>query len=313
MKVIELQEFGSIDSLVYTDRPIPSIKEDEVLVKVKALSINPVDVKTRSGRGMANRYRNQLPVVLGWDIAGIVEQVGSRVSKFKVGDEVFGMVNFPEVGNAYAEHVAAPASNLAIKPSNISFEEAAAATLAALTAWQGLVHQAKIKAGQNVLVQAAAGGVGHFAVQMARHLGASVTGTSSAANKDFVLQLGADKHIDYHTQPLTALGTDYDVVIDPIGGDNIEKSFAAVKKGGIVLSIVSAFADLIKEKSTSLGVNGFFYMVQTSEEDITAIAQLLEQGIIRAHVSQTFSFADMKSAHQAVESGRTRGKVIVTL
>lgn len=313
MKVIELQEFGGVDNLIYSERPIPSLKSDEVLVKVKALSINPVDVKTRSGRGMANRYKDQLPVVLGWDIAGIVEQTGSQVTRFKTGDAVFGMVNFPATGNAYAEYVAAPAGHLSLKPANISFEEAAAATLAALTAWQGLVHQAKVKPGQKVLIQAAAGGVGHFAVQIANHLGASVTGTSSAANKDFVLQLGAEKHIDYVTQPLDAEGSDYDMVLDPLGGDNIERSFSVTKKGGIALSIVSAYADLVKEKARSLGVNGLFYMVTTNQDDMDAIAQLLGQGVIRPHVSQVFPFSDMKAAHEAVASGKTKGKVIVTL
>ncbi|WP_276480930.1 NADP-dependent oxidoreductase [Paraflavitalea pollutisoli] len=312
MKAIVLQDFGGIDQLKVQELPIPAIQDHEVLVKVKALSINPVDAKTRAGRGMANRYKDQLPVVLGWDIAGTVEQVGKQVTRFKTGDPVFGMVNFPGLGNAYAEYVAAPASHLALKPANISFEEAAAATLAALTAWQGLVHQAKVKPGQQILIQAAAGGVGHFAVQIAKHLGAVVTGTSSAANKDFVLSLGADKHIDYHLQPLDAAGSEYDLVLDPLGGDNIERSFGVVRKGGIMLSIVSAFADLVKEKAAAMGVNGFFFMVAPSEADMQAIAELLANNVLRPHVAQVFSFEALPDAHLAVESGRTRGKIVVS-
>jgi NADPH:quinone reductase-like Zn-dependent oxidoreductase len=313
MKAIVLQDFGTTEQLIFTDVPTPTIKDDEVLIQSKAISINPVDVKTRSGRGMAGRYKDLLPVVLGWDISGVVVQVGKNVSRFKTGDEVFGMVNFPGLGNAYAAYVAAPATHLALKPANITHETAAAATLAALTAWQALVTEAKVQPGQRVLIQAAAGGVGHFAVQIAKHLGAFVVGTSSIANKAFVAGLGADEYIDYHTQPLEALGNDYDLVLDPIGGDNIERSFEVVKKGGIALSIVSAYADLTKEKAAAKGINGYFFMVSTNEKDMQSIADLLAKGIIQPHVSKTFPFEEMAAAHQAIETGRTRGKIIVTL
>ena len=313
MKVVVLQDFGGTENLVYKDIPTPSIKDDEVLIQSKALSINPVDIKTRSGKGMANRIKDLMPVVLGWDVSGIVVETGKSVTRFKVGDEVFGMVNFPGLGNAYAEYIAAPASHLALKPANITHEAAAAATLAALTAWQAIVTEAKVQPGQRVLIQAAAGGVGHFAVQIAKHFGAYVVGTSSAANKAFVLGLGADEHIDYHTQPLDAAGNDYDFVLDPISGDNIERSFDVVKKGGIALSIVSAFADLVKEKAIAKGINGYFFMVSPNEKDIQSIADLLAKGIIKSHVSKTFPFEEMAAAHEALATGRTLGKIIVTI
>lgn len=313
MKAIVLQDFGGTENLVYKDIPTPSIKDDEVLIQSKALSINPVDIKTRSGKGMANRIKDLMPVVLGWDVSGIVVETGKSVTRFKVGDEVFGMVNFPGLGNAYAEYIAAPASHLALKPANITHEAAAAATLAALTAWQAIVTEAKVQPGQRVLIQAAAGGVGHFAVQIAKHFGAYVVGTSSAANKAFVLGLGADEHIDYHTQPLDAAGNDYDFVLDPISGDNIERSFDVVKKGGIALSIVSAFADLVKEKAIAKGINGYFFMVSPNEKDIQSIADLLAKGIIQSHVSKTFPFEEMAAAHEALATGRTLGKIIVTI
>lgn len=313
MKAIVLQDFGGTENLIYRDIPTPSIKDDEVLIQSKALSINPVDIKTRSGKGMAGRIKDLMPVVLGWDVSGVVVKTGKNVTRFKTGDEVFGMVNFPGLGNAYAEFVAAPASHLALKPANITHEAAAAATLAALTAWQALVTEAKVQPGQRVLIQAAAGGVGHFAVQIAKHLGAHVVGTSSAANKAFVLGLGADGHIDYHTQPLDAFGNDYDFVLDPISGDNIERSFEVVKEGGIALSIVSAFADLVKEKAAAKGINGYFFMVSPNEKDIQSIADLLAKGIIQPHVSKTFPFEEMAAAHEALATGRTQGKIVVTV
>jgi NADPH:quinone reductase-like Zn-dependent oxidoreductase len=313
MKAIVLQDFGGTENLIYKEIPTPSIKDDEVLIQSKALSINPVDIKTRAGKGMAGRIKDLMPVVLGWDVSGIVVETGKSVIRFKVGDEVFGMVNFPGLGKAYAEYVAAPASHLALKPANITHETAAAATLAALTAWQAIVTEAKVQPGQRVLIQAAAGGVGHFAVQIAKHFGAHVVGTSSATNKDFVLGLGADEHIDYHTQPLDAAGNDYDFVLDPISGDNIERSFEVVKKGGIALSIVSAFADLVKEKAAAKGINGYFFMVSLNEKDIQSIADLLAKGIIKPHVSKTFPFEEMAAAHEALATGRTQGKIVVTV
>ena len=200
MKAIILKEAGGIENLELTDMPIPVLNSDEVLIQVKAISINPVDIKTRMGKSLYDdlKSRNE-PIILGWDVSGVIAETGSSVTQFKKGDEVFGMINFPGHGKAYAEYVAAPASHLALKPSNISHEAAAAATLAALTAWQSLVTHAKIKKGQKVLIHAAAGGVGHYAVQIAKHLGAYVIGTSSASNREFVSGLGADEQIDYKT------------------------------------------------------------------------------------------------------------------
>jgi NADPH:quinone reductase-like Zn-dependent oxidoreductase len=164
-----------------------------------------------------------------------------------------------------------------------------------------------------VLIQAAAGGVGHYAVQIAKHLGAYVTGTSSAANAAFVLSLGADAHIDYHQQALNTLGSDYDFVLDPVGGDNIDRSIEVVRKGGTLISIPSGLSDTVKEKAAAHGINGYFFLVASNGKDMHTIASLLEQGILRSHVSQTFPFAQMGDAHLAVETGRTRGKVVVTL
>ncbi|GAA4313656.1 NADP-dependent oxidoreductase [Mucilaginibacter gynuensis] len=313
MKAIVLKEFGPASNLEITNIPLREIEAGEVLIQVKAISINPVDVKTRAGKGMAGRLKDIHPLILGWDISGVVTQAGSEVKDFKVGDEVFGMVNFPGHGKAYAEYVISPADQLALKPANISHEEAAAATLAALTAYQGLVHKANLQAGQRILVHAAAGGVGHFVVQIAKHLGAYVIGTSSAANKDFVLSLGADEHIDYRAVPFETVVKDVDLVFDAIGGDNIDRSIEVVKNGGTLISIPSGLHDGITEKAKARGVNGFFFLVASNGDDMKQVADLLEKGIIKAHVSATYPFEDMAKAHEHVETGRTVGKVIVTV
>ena len=313
MKAIVLKEFGGIEQLIPTELPIPVIGAEEVLVRVKAISINPVDIKTRKGMGVAGRIKEEKPLILGWDISGIVTEIGNNVVDFKVGDEVFGMVNFPGHGKAYAAYVAAPASQLALKPANISHEEAAAATLAVLTAWLAVVHHANVQAGQKVLIHAAAGGVGHFAVQIAHHLGAYVIGTSSAANKDFVMSLGADAHIDYQTQCFEEVVSGVDFVLDPLGGDNIDRSLEVMKQGGTIISLPTGLRESVVEKAKAKGINGLFFMVQSSGEEMKIVADLLEKKIIKAHVSQTFAFDQMAEAHQQVESGKTVGKVVVTL
>lgn len=290
---------------------IPVLQDDEVLVDVKAISINPVDVKTRLGKGLYGRLKEIDPLILGWDISGVVSQTKS--DQFNIGDEVFGMVNFPGHGKAYATSVAAPAKHLALKPKNISHQEAAASTLAALTAYQALVKKAKVQAGQQVLIHAAAGGVGHFAVQMAKHLGAIVTGTSSMAKKDFVLGLGADAHIDYKNFDWERSEQRFDFILDTIGGENIDHSLAVAKAGGVIISIPSGLNEAVVEKAKAKAVNGFFFLVESNGEDMEIIAKYLEKGIISAHVSSQFLFDDIEKAHEQVESGRTTGKVVVNL
>ncbi|WP_256002756.1 NADP-dependent oxidoreductase [Pedobacter deserti] len=311
MKAIILKEPGEAGQLEYTDLPVPTIVQGEVLIRVKAISINPVDVKTRAGKGVYGRIKAEQPLVIGWDVSGVVEE--SLSDLFKAGDEVFGMVDFPGHGKVYAEYVAAPAAQLALKPANVSHGEAAAATLVALTAWQALVKNAKVQQGQKVLIHAASGGVGHIAVQIAKHLGALVTGTSSAKNKDFVLSLGADEHIDYTDYNWSAHPREYDFVLDTIGGENIDHSLEVTKEGGTLISIPSGLNEQVTDKAKSKGVNGYFFLVQSNGEDMKHIADLLEKGVIKPHVSQTFSFGQMAEAHRQVESGRTVGKAIVAL
>ena len=310
MKAIVLAQPGGIESLQILEIDKPAIGEGDVLVKVKAISINPADVKTRSGKGRYEMLKIENPLILGWDIAGVI--VESNTADFKPGDEVFGMVNFPGHGKAYAEYVAVPAKQLALKPANISFEQAAAATLAALTAYQALVKNANVVKGQRVLIHAAAGGVGHFGVQIAKHLGAHVTGTSSAGNRNFVLSLGAEDHIDYKNHHWQQGTNDFDITLDAIGGDNLNQSLEVTKPGGTLISILG-FNEALKEKAKSKGVNGYSILVSSNGDDMKVIAEYLEKGFIKPHVFATFPFENIGAAHRQVESGRTVGKVVVTL
>jgi NADPH:quinone reductase-like Zn-dependent oxidoreductase len=313
MKAITLNGFGGVENLTLVDIPVPAIQNDEVLIKVKYLSINPVDAKARLGKSLNQLIKDKLPAILGWDLSGVITQVGADVSDFKVGDDVFSMIAFPQLGSAYAEYVAAKANELALKPANISHNEAAAATLAALTAWQNLTTHGNVKAGDKVLIHAASGGVGHYAVQMAKHLGAYVIGTSSAANRDFVLSLGADEHIDYKTQDFDKILSDIDFVLDAFGGEDTDRSIAVTKKGGKVLTITGPLLDSSIQKGKDVGVTSALTMVKANGDDMKAIADLLEKGIVKSHVSKTFPFEQMAEAHTQIESGRTIGRITLEL
>jgi len=271
MKAFILKDFGGTENLIKTEVPLPVVRDDEVLVKVKAISINPVDIKTRLGKGQADRLKDFNPIILGWDISGIVTETGRQATSFKKGDEVFGMVNFPGHGKAYAKYVSAPEKHLALKPDSVSHEEAAAASLAALTAWQILKDKAGIKPGDKVLIHAAAGGVGHFAVQMARVLGAYVVGTSSGINRDFVLSLGASEHIDYKVQCFEDVLNNMDFVLDTIGGENTDRSMSVLKPGGTIFCIPSGACENIDERAKARGFNGSTFRVHSNGEHMKEI------------------------------------------
>lgn len=309
MKAIILKDFGGTENLISVDLPIPTIQDDEVLVKLKSISINPVDVKTRSGKGVSGLIKDLMPAILGWDVSGIITEIGRKVTTLKPGDQVFAMINFPKLGNAYAEYVAAPVSQLALKPANISHDEAAAATLAALTAYQAMTTHGNVKEGDRVLIHAAAGGVGHFAVQIARHLGAYVVATSSSANRAYLLSIGADEHIDYNEKPFETSLRDIDFVLDAIGGDYIDRSLGVMKKGGTIICIPSGLNEEVKEKAKALGMNGATMRVEPSGTNMQTIANLLEKGIIKSHIFKSFHFEQMADAHLQVETGHTVGKI----
>lgn len=311
MKAVVLKDFGSVDELIPEELPKPVLKNNEVLVRVKAIGINPVDAKTRKGKGQAQRIKNDKPMILGWDIAGEIVETGNESQSFKTGDEVFGMINIPGHGKAYAEYIAAPANQLAEKPANISFEEAAAAGIAAMTAWQALITHGKVQKGQRVLIHAASGGVGHYAIQIAKNLGAYVIGSSSAKNKEFVLSLGADEHLDYKDPNWESGIEPVDFILEAIGGGNIDRSLKLLKPGGTIISLPSGLSEDVADKAKAQGKNGVFFTVTSNGEGLQGIAGMLQKGTLRSYISKTFSFNEIKKAHEEIESGKTKGKIVV--
>ena len=311
MQAYLLHKAGGIDNLILSDIDKPTPKADEVLIDIKAISINPVDVKIREMPKLLDQvYGTDRPLILGWDVAGVVTVVGQEVTDFKVGDKVFGLINFPGHGNAYAEFVAAPTEQLAKIPDNISFEEASATTLAALTALQ--ILEPRVKAGDKVLIHAGSGGVGHFAVQIAKDLGAYVISTSSADNRDFVLSLGADEHIDYKTQDFEEIVSDLDFVLDAIGGEVLEKSLQVTKDGKSIISLPTPeFSDKAKAYAKQHNIDIAFFNVTSNGADMQTLKEMLENGTLKAHVSKTFAFDKLAKAHRQLESNRTVGKAIV--
>lgn len=313
MKAIILKNPGdAAHAFEYRDVPVPVPAAGEVCIQTHALSINPVDAKTRAGKGIFGRIREEDPIILGWDLSGTITATGAGVTHFKVGDPVFGMIQFPGHGKAYAAYATAPANQLALKPQNISHQTAAASTLAALTAYQ--VLHPRIKAGDRVLIQSAAGGVGHFAVQIAALLGAEVTGITSGKNLDFVKSLGASHVIDYTAQPFETAAGGFDFALDTQSGDILYRTIPMLKKGGSIVSIPSAgFSEDMAAAGERAGIHIGFQMVASNGQDMQQIAQWLESGALRAEVSQQFGFDEMARAHASLETGRTRGKIVVNL
>ncbi|UBV42662.1 NADP-dependent oxidoreductase [Deinococcus taeanensis] len=301
MKAVQIRAYGAPEQLEVTDVPTPAPGLGEVLVRVRAVSINPVDYKWRAGGPL-----DSFPLILGWDVSGVVEAVGPYVMEFRPGDEVFGMLNFPQPGRAYAEYVTARVADIALKPAGLSHEDAAAMSLAALTAHQGL-EKMKLRAGQGILIHAGAGGVGHYAVQLARARGAHVTATASAANEAFVRALGADRIVDYRAQPFETQVRDMDAVLDTVGGDTLSRSFEVVRPGGWVVSIAAPIPPEAR------GVRAARILVYPSRAHLEALADLVRSGQLRSHVSQVFPLARVADAHRAQATGRTVGKIVLTV
>lgn len=311
MKAIVLNQAGGIENLFTSNIDKPVIDVNEVLIKTKALSVNPVDVKVKyAEEGLNAIVSEQRPVILGWDVAGTVSEIGSAVTNFKVGDNVFGMINFPGHGKGYAEYVAAPQEHIAKIPQGLSFADAAASSLAALTALQVLKNS--VNEGDTVLIHAGSGGVGHFAIQVAKHFGAKVVSTSSAKNRDFILSIGADEHIDYREQDFEDVLSNVDFVFDTLGGKTTEKSLRVLRPGGKLTSIaLMEVTPALQTQASELGVEMNCILVHSNQEDIQTISQLLASKVIIPHVSQSFGFDQIGKAHEAIESGRSVGKVVI--
>ncbi len=319
MKAYLLQDNGAPENLVLTDIQRPAPGPGEVLVQTRAIAINPVDAYVRRERNgllhILQTTPEQAPWIPGWDIAGTVVATGEGATQFKAGDEVFGMVNFFGQGKAYAEYVAAPEAHLARIPGGISHSEAAAATLAALTAWQGLVTHARLQKGEKVLIHAAAGGVGHYAVQIAKHLGATVIATGSETGRELALSLGADSYIDYNQEDFTAAVQDADVVLEPLRPDeHVLQSIQSLRNGGRLISIQNFLgADEVKAAIQQKNLFSIRMTVTSSGNDMRQIAELLAGGHLRSVISARYGFSELHEAHRQIETGKTKGKIIVTL
>lgn len=314
MKAAIINQFGEADELHITEVSKPEINDEEVLIKSVAAGINPADTKMRAGTsGMAKKIR--LPAILGWDVSGIIEAVGKSVVGFQTGESVFGCIGFPGLGKVYAEFAVADPQLLAKKPHNISFEEAAAIPIPGLTAYQAINEHMKISSGQKILIQAAAGGVGHLAVQFAKMNGAHVVGTASEKNEKFLKSIGVDQFIDYKKEKFEKLLSGLDAVLDAMGGEVLYRSITCVKPGGVVACLPSSTKDDPKaiELAKKHNVRLIWPMMYTDGKQIKTIANMLEQKKLRVFVDKVFILDHIAWAHKSVETHHTKGKVVVRI
>ena len=330
MKAFIVDRYGSSDSVRAGEMPVPQLRDDDVLVQIHAASINPLDLKIMDGKlKLVLPYR--LPLILGNDLAGVVVGVGAGVRRFKAGDEVYARVDTDRIG-AFAELISISEDSVALKPKTLSMEEAASIPLVALTAWQTLIERANLRTGQKVLIHAGSGGVGTMAIQLAKHLGATVATTTSTANVDWVKGLGADVVIDYRKDDFEAVLRDYDVALDTLGGEVLEKSLRVLRPGGKLVSIsgppdpdfakdmglpwglrqvMRLLSHRIRKGAKRHRVRYSFLFMKPSGEQLREIGALIDSGAIRPVVDRVFPFNSTKEALAYVEQGRARGKVIV--
>lgn len=296
---VVIHETGGPEVLRWEEADRPEPGDGEVLIRVQAASVNPTDWKSR--RAMA---KEDLPAVLGHDLSGTVET--SRAEGFAQGDEVFGFVG----SGAYAEFATASADTIAKKPGGLSHEQAAAIPVAGLTAWQALFDRAELQSGQTALVAGAAGGVGHFAVQFARHAGARVIGTGSSRNRDFVLGLGAEEYVDYTQRDVADVMSDVDVALDTVGGETTESLVPTVHEGGILVTIAASPPE---ETAKEHGVRAELLIMSPSADQLTRIADLVAAGDVRIEVADVLPITEVQRAHELSESGHTRGKIVLAV
>lgn len=332
MKAYIINRYSKEDKLQLTEVPQPIAKENEVLIQIHSASINQLDAKLKSGE-FKLLFPYKFPLILGHDGAGIVTKVGAKVSRFKVGDEVFARPSDFRIGT-FAEFIAVNESDVALKPKNISMEQAASIPLVALTVWQAFIEKANLQKGQKVFIQAGSGGVGTIAIQLAKHLGATVATTTSAENFELVKRLGADVAIDYKTQDFETILKDYDLVLNSQDEKALEKSLRILKSGGKVISIsgppdtdfakeiglswfmkaaIYFLSRKVKKQARKLGIDYSFLFMQANGKQLSEIGKLIEADGIRPVVDKVFQFEEMSEAMAYVSSGRAKGKVIVKI
>ncbi|MEU6450634.1 NADP-dependent oxidoreductase [Streptomyces sp. NPDC046979] len=307
MRAIVQNTYGGPEVLTETELPMPEPGVGEIRVRVAAAGVNPTDWKHRDG---TIPYDHGLPATTGWDVAGTVDKVGPGVTIFDEGDEVFGMLPYPYEPGGYAAYATAPARSFAAKPESIDFTQAAALPLASLTAWQALNDTARLTRGQHVLIQGGAGGVGHLAVQIARHLGAEVTATASADDADFVRSLGAARVVDYRTTTISDVLTDADAALVPFTGQTRLDSLRAVRRGGVLVSLLGA-DDPALALAGERGVRYRSMMVQSDHAGMQAIADMAATGALHAKIHSTLPLSRAAQAHRLGEDGKTDGKLVL--
>lgn len=309
MRAISQKVLGDPEVLTVVEVDRPTLGPTDVLVQVHAAGVNPTDWMHRA----TGLYLGTPPFVLGWDVSGVVEATGTGVTLLKPGDEVFGMLDYPRGAGAYAEYVAAPSRNFARKPAGIDHVRAAALPVAALTSWQALVDTADLQPGQRVLIHAAAGGVGHLAVQIAKARGAHVIGTASAPKHDFVRALGADDVIDYTQTDFAEAVRDVDVVLDAVGGDYGLRSLRTLRPGGILVAIVFSQAENIESAAKERDVRLEYLTVEADHAGMKAIAELVDKGLLRTEIESALPLEQAAEAHRRGETRRTTGKLVLTV
>ncbi|MBW4684673.1 MAG: NAD(P)-dependent alcohol dehydrogenase [Komarekiella atlantica HA4396-MV6] len=312
MKAVVIRRYGSVEVLRYEDVEQPKIEPMQLLVKVRASSVNPIDWKIRKGM-LSLLTGNKFPMILGFDLAGEVVAVGSQVTRFQPGDSIYGSTSFP--GGAYAEFAAVSENLVAPKPTNLTYEEAAVVPLAALTALQALRDQGNIQFGQNVLINGAAGGVGIFAVQIAKALGTQVTGVCSTKNLDFVKSLGADHLIDYTQQDFTEGAAQYDIVFDVVGKRSLSTSKRVLKPNGIYITTLPTPEIFVQGILTAFlpGQKAKFIIERPNTQDLVYLKDLIEAGKIRVVIDRTYPLQELAAAHTYSETERAVGKIAIAI
>jgi NADPH:quinone reductase-like Zn-dependent oxidoreductase len=307
-----MSEHGAPDVLEVKEIERPVVGPGEVLVRTAAAGLNPVDTQVRAGTWVLEEMGGP-PMILGWDLAGVVEEVGEGVSGFSAGDRVFGMPRFPALARCDAEYVSAPADEIARAPDALTVEETGALPLAGLTAWQALVSTAGVGEGDRVLVTAAAGGVGHLAVQIAKACGAHVFGTARAAKHDFLRGLGVDQPIDYTTGPLDQAVTDVDVVIELASEDDdgLLASLATLRRDGLMIVIAGDLTEAVADEARRQGKRATEILVEPDRAGLESLAALADEGKLSVTIAETFPLARAAEAHQRLEEGRAKGKIVL--
>ena len=306
MKAIVIHQYGGPGALNYGDTARPVPKENEILIRVVAASVNPVDVAIRSGK-YAQYFHTKLPLIPGMDAAGIVEEIGAGITKFKKGDPVYAFFTLADEGG-YAQFAIAKENELSTKPRSLTYEEAAAVPAVGSTAWQALVETAQLKPGQTVLIHGGSGGVGHCAIQIAKARGARVIATASTANQDFLKKLGADQAIDYKTTKFEDVARDVDVVLDAVGEDTLTRSYGVVKKGGVIVTIAG---EPDEAAAKAHGIRCVSISATPKADVLGELTKLIEAKKLTPVISKTFLLADAAKAQEAIATGHTRGKIIL--